>query len=117
MFEREVDKGRGNPVGRVDAERSASGIFTSIPNPIRDTGESDEDPPVIPIREAPKRDRSREPQAGTSVGYAVRRLGRERPDLLAVVPPLFPNGPHCFFTVSQWDKPPGAAAGGGLLSP
>lgn len=82
-YEALVDRGRGNPTGRQNAPRQADGTFTSIPNVIRDTGMGE--PPVIPLRGAEQdppapaprhRDRSREPQAGTSVGYAVRRLGR-----------------------------------------
>lgn len=40
-------------------------------------------PATIPLPPSrPKRDYSREPQTGTSTGYALRRLDRQRPDLL-----------------------------------
>lgn len=84
-FEQAAEKGQGgtnNPSGTN--QHSANGVVN--PNNIR----VDLDPPIIRIHDQqdqpkPKRDRSNEPQAGTSVGYAVRRLGRERPDLLAKV--------------------------------
>jgi hypothetical protein len=89
LFEKAAEKGPGNPVAETQPHDS-NGKFHRIPNSIRNTVGSDMPPPVIPFRDspsppAPKRDRSAEPQAGTSVGYAVRRLGRERPDLLAKV--------------------------------
>lgn len=54
-----------------DRPRTEAGTFkVHIPDNIRD---------MEPER---PRDRSQEPAAGTSVGYAIRRLGRQRPDLL-----------------------------------
>lgn len=80
-FEKRVTRsagGNNNPYGRGGKPSPPIN-----PNDIRfDSSESDSPPDPPP---KPKRDRSGEPQAGTSVGYAVRRLGRERPDLLAKV--------------------------------
>jgi hypothetical protein len=88
LFEKAAEKGPGGV--REEQARGENGQFNRIPNIIRNAVESEIHPLVIPFRDppsppAPKRDRSNEPQAGTSVGYAVRRLGRERPDLLAKV--------------------------------
>lgn len=86
-FEKAAEKGPGNRIGRQDAPRTPTGSFTSNPNVIRNTGVPGPSPPIIRIHDqpappAPKRDRSKEPQAGTSVGYAIRRLNRDRPELL-----------------------------------
>jgi hypothetical protein len=51
------------------------------PNNVR-VNPPEPDPVVIPIR---ARDRSSEPKAGNSAGYALRRLSRDRPDLHAQV--------------------------------
>jgi hypothetical protein len=65
---------------RPDNEDSSD---TAIPNIIRNGGESSNDQLQTP---KPQRDRSKEPQAGTSVGYAVRRLEREaKEDPIAAV--------------------------------
>jgi hypothetical protein len=83
-FEAAIDRGRGglnNPT-HVTQPRTNNGTYTVNPNTVRVDG-SDALPETIPISDPPqKRDRLREPQAGNAVGYAVRRLGRERPDLL-----------------------------------
>jgi hypothetical protein len=79
-FEGLIDRGRGgpnNPFGR--SGRPAPDIN---PNAIRVDSDTEETPDTIPL---PPRDRTHEPQAGTSIGYAIRRLGRQRPDLLEKV--------------------------------
>jgi hypothetical protein len=87
-FEAAIDRGRGglnNCYGR--AGKPELGINPNIVRVDSLAGEST----TIPLdghtadsKKAidPKRDRSQEPQAGNAVGYAVRRLGRDRPDLL-----------------------------------
>lgn len=76
-FEELAEVGRGSPTGNPEVPRNPVGKFTVIhpdeevsviPNNIRDNGEDGR---------SRDRDRSREPQAGDSVGYAVRRLQRE----------------------------------------
>jgi hypothetical protein len=89
LFEKAAEKGSGAPLGNQNS-RNGTPDPKTIPNSIRDCLGQGSDPPVIRILDRqdslkPKRDRSSEPQAGTSVGYAVRRLSRERPDLLAKV--------------------------------
>jgi hypothetical protein len=83
---------RGEPGGiRPDQPRSENGTFGPIRNrdpiTVADTPPIF-DPDVIPFDSPPAkpsrkpRDYSREAPTGTSVSYAVRRLGKERPDLL-----------------------------------
>lgn len=86
MFERQTEKSQGganNPLGL--GGKTHKSIVN--PNSIRVDNHGDDSPATLPISQGTPRgrDRSSEPQAGTSVGYAVRRLGRERPDLLAKV--------------------------------
>lgn len=81
-FERLAEERRGNP-GVVAETPRESGRFAvvhpeddgnRIPNNVRDSVDGTNDQTEVT---KPKRDRSREPQAGNSVGYAVRRLKRE----------------------------------------
>lgn len=81
-FDLLVARSQGKPGGTPDVPRGEDGRFSAgrpddegdsgIPNIVRDTGTLSEAPPP--------RDRTREPKAGNSVEYTVRRLERESQD-------------------------------------
>lgn len=83
-FDELIAKGPGNPTGTNQHTRKNSGI----PNTVRDSSASSASPPIIRLHDTPeeqeqpepKRDRSREPHAGNSIGYAVRRIGAAAED-------------------------------------
>jgi hypothetical protein len=73
-FEQLLTRGPGNFT--TDRPRTEEGRYeVHIPNNVRDMGDAGPLP----------RDRSDEPHAGNSPAYAIRRLTRERPDILARV--------------------------------
>jgi hypothetical protein len=91
-FEEAATRAQGSSTAWREQPRVEGNRFAPRnPNHVRVTEDGNDgpdveaSPPAAPDPQVGNRDRSKEPQAGNSLGYAVRRLGRENPELLEKV--------------------------------